>query len=165
MSDARSGSLPVSAAVAQRSMWLDCVELWIVSCRVSAIDLDHRTARLHRLVRLTLARQPLRDDPVGGGEHRVDIAITVAVVVHHVAAGLVPQQWSPGLERFGDGGDRVERRVVDLDEFERVLGEVARGGDHERHGIADVPDPLGAERVEHRRVQARPTSSAAGTRA
>ena len=140
MSDVRNGSLPVRAAVAQRSMWLDCVELWIVSCRVSAIDLDHRTARLHRLVRLPLARQPLGDDPVGGGEHRVDIAVAVAVVVHDVAACFVPQQWSPGLERFGDRRDRVERRVVDLDEFERVLGEVARRRDHERHRVADVAD-------------------------
>ena len=36
LSEARTVSLPVSAAVAQRSMWLDCVALWIVSWPVSA---------------------------------------------------------------------------------------------------------------------------------
>ena len=40
---------------------------------------------------------------------------------------------------FGEVGDGRQRLVVDLDQFDRVLGEVSVLGDDERNRIADEP--------------------------
>ena len=129
------------------------------------VDLDHAAAGLHRLVRLARARQAFGDHPVGRGEDRVDVGgrrrvsgcrgERVDVVVEDVAVRLLPQLRLVGSEPFGDRRDRVERVVVDVDQFDRVLREVARLGDHDRDRVADHPDRVLAQCVVERRVEVR----------
>ena len=52
-------------------------------------------------------------------------------VVHQHVGGL----------RAGEVDDRGQRLVVDVDQFERVLGDVAALGDDERHRVADELAP------------------------
>ena len=145
--------MPVSAAVAQRSMWLDCVALWIVRWlssgsisitepRVSIGWFDWRWHDNRSVTTRSAAANTASTSP----NVSVWSYTTLLPAFSHSAAARA------GTLRRSRRS--VERGVVDLDEFERILGEMARGGDHERHGVADVADLLGAERRKHRRVQA-----------
>jgi hypothetical protein len=74
-----------------------------------------------------------------------------------VSAGKEPR--GAGRQRVGDRGARRQWRVLDVDQFERVPGQVGIVGHHQRHWLADVADhvpgdgwlqvPVGAGRGRH----------------
>ena len=51
--------------------------------------------------------------------------------------------WIERGERIDDGGQRL---VVDLDQLQRILGEVAVGGDNDRDRLADIAHALDRDR-------------------
>ena len=120
---------------------------------VVGIDLDHGAAGFQRLVRLPVAREPFADHPVGSGEHGVNVSERVGEVVEDIASGFLPHRLRRRTQGLGDGGDRWQRFVVDHDEFQAILGGVARLGDHQRNEVADVAYLVGAHRRKGRVVQ------------
>ena len=100
------------------------------------VVLGDGAARLHR--RRVRAREHhlLLDHDLGSGEHAVGrhpvAGLPVEDVIVGAALDLVPDQRSVRVKRMADVDHRVERLVLDLDQFQRVAGAVAVLGDDER---------------------------------
>ena len=82
-----------------------------------------RAARLHRRVRDAVLDVPARDDPVGGGEHRVDVSPRHDALGGDVRLELVPKRSARRIGGVIHGDDGGERLVVDVDELGRVGGD------------------------------------------
>ncbi len=107
--------------------------------------------RLHRDAGVALDGEALGETPLGGRERVCRIAGARHQPLDDVAAGGRMEDRHARIARAARVGDDGQRLPVDLDELERVLGEVAAGGDHEDNRLADVPDHARRER----RLQAR----------
>ena len=111
--------------------------------------LGHEPARLHRHGAVTLAVQALLDDEVGLGEGGVDVPEAHVDLAREVGPRLGVQHRALGVERRGGVEQGVERLVRDRDQLERVLGRVARVGQHHRDRLARVAhEVLGQRRLE-----------------
>ena len=73
--------------------------------------------------------------------------VNVVLVDDVRAEVLVHQRRALGIAGLDRIDERLEQLVVDLDQRERVLGEVARLGDGDRHRLAGVADLLDRDRV------------------
>ena len=83
----------------------------------------------------------------GAGEVALDVAVRERLLVDDVGAEVLVQQRRPGRGRRDRVHERLEQLVVDLDELERVLGQVARLGDGDRDRLAGVADLVDRDRV------------------
>ena len=108
-------------------------------------------ARLHRDAGVTLDGEALGDAPLGGRERARRVTGARHQALDDVAAGRRMKNRHARIARAPRVGDDGQRLPVDLDQLERVLGEVAARGDHEGDRLADVADYTGGER----RLQAR----------
>ena len=114
-----------------------------------AVVVRDPTARLHGHESVPVLVQRRRHHPVGRRERAVDVAVAVAagrIAMDDVVAEMLEDERrvrrQPGLGR-GDDGQLV---VVDEHEVARILGDVARLGDHDCHRVADEADLVGCER-------------------
>ena len=73
----------------------------------------------------------------GGGEGVRHVAVGHLELRQHIGLRFAPHFRRARCERGFQVGDERQRIVVDLDRSHRVLGEVARFGDHHRHRLAD----------------------------
>ena len=88
-----------------------------------------------------------RDDVIGLGERRVDVAPLPDARVRQVAAALLVQHGRPVGERLAGVDDDVERLVVDHHELGRVARQLARLGDDGDDRLAEVAHLADGERV------------------
>ena len=86
--------------------------------------------------------QPVPDDDVGLGEVAVHVAEVEAALVGAVRLQRLVHQRGPGVQRALRVGDRGQRFVFDLDQLQRVLGQVAAVRDDHRDALAGVADLL-----------------------
>ncbi len=95
---------------------------------------------LQRLAAGAVPAQPVGDDQVGRGEVALDVAEVEAALVGQVR----PERLVHQRGTVGEGVHRVDehrqRRVLHVDERQRVLGEVAAVGDDDRDALPDVAD-------------------------
>ena len=103
-------------------------------------------ARLEGGRRLPRVAEALADDEVRTGQRRAGVADPHPDRRDVVRVRPGKEARRVGRERDGDGRARRERRVVDVDQLERVRGEVAVVGHDERHGLADVADDVARDR-------------------
>src|SRR5207253_3744478 len=82
----------------------------------------------------------------GGRERARRITGARQQALDDVAAGGRMQDRDPRIARAARVGDDGQRLPVDLDQLERVLGDVTAGGDHEGDRLADVADHARRER-------------------
>ena len=138
-------------ASASRTMPGTCVE----ECSVSASRPGSYSARQAR----PRSRPASCDDAEAaadahrrGGKHLVRLAALELPVHQHIGAGFFMQErrsGTHGLLGVNDGGQRF---VVDAEEFERVLGEVAVFGDDAHDRLADVAHLATRQRQDRCRV-------------
>ena len=108
----------------------------------AAVVLDERAVALERRrVEAVEVQLVDRDDVVGLGERRVDVAPLVDAASYGVAAALLVEHGRVLGERLARVDDDVERLVVDLDELGGVARELARLGDDRGDGLADDSAP------------------------
>ena len=88
-----------------------------------------------------------RDDVVGLGERRVDVAPLPDAGVREVAAAVLVEHGCPVGERLARVDDDVERVVVDHHELGRVTRQLAGLGDDGDDGLAEVAHLADRERV------------------
>ena len=106
------------------------------------VVLGDRAHGLQRLPARAVPAQPVPDDHVGPGEVAVDVAEVEAALVGAVRLQRLVHQRGPGGQRALRIGDHGQRLVLDLDQLQRVLGQVAAVRDDHRDALADVPDLL-----------------------
>ena len=82
-----------------------------------------------------------------GGRRITGFPVEAVVVLLALEVGS--DDFGVGVERLAGVDDRVQRFVVDVDEFQRVPGGVAVLGDDERHLLALEPHPVGGEHGLH----------------
>jgi hypothetical protein len=100
---------------------------------------------LHGYAGVALDREALAHPMRGRREHARGVSPMGLQPVHHVAPEHLVQDRGAGLERaarIGHGGERV---VVDVDQLQRVLGEIPALGDHHRDRLAHVPHHVGGQ--------------------
>jgi hypothetical protein len=89
------------------------------------------------------------DDPVGGGEGAVGRLLVARLPVVDAVVGLallvVADDGSARLEGLLRGGHRRQRLVVDVDQFEGVVGDVGVLGHHAGDLLALHPDLVGRQ--------------------
>ena len=73
----------------------------------------------------------------GAGERVGDVAVSLPELDQHVAGAGAMRARRPRCKRLPTVGYGRQWFVVDRDQGGRVLGEVARGRDHDRHRLAD----------------------------
>ena len=99
-------------------------------------------ARLHRHAGVALDGEALAEPPVGRGQRASALPARVtsrSMTLPPTAGCSTGVPGSRGAARVGDDGQGLP---VDLDQLQRVLGEIAALGDHEGDGLAHVADPL-----------------------
>ena len=96
----------------------------------------------------------------GAGERAIRVAVLEAALLRNVAARFLEQQRRVRRDRILEEGDALQRLVVDLDQFQRVFGDVAVLGHHHRHRLAHV-----AHFVDRADVKFHPRLDHAGNRA
>ena len=113
------------------------------------VDVGHAPARLERRWMRPWVEGVERDDDVGLGEGPVGRlllpGLPVVAAVVGLALLLVPDQRrvvGDRLPRVDDGGQWL---VLDVDEVERVVGDVGRLGHHRRHLLALEPNLVGRQ--------------------
>ena len=83
----------------------------------------------------------------GVGEGALGVAVTEGAVAHEIGADVVVQH---GRVRR-QSGDRIDDGrplpIADVDALEPVFGEIAVGGENDRHGFADVADTVDGHRA------------------
>jgi hypothetical protein len=99
----------------------------------SLVPFGHDAVALDRRAAPTREVEALLDDKIGGRESSFRVAVAERPIRNDFPLVRVEH--------------RVERLVVDLDEFERVLGEIAIAGDDDRDRLAGVPHRLVGGRV------------------
>ena len=87
------------------------------------------------------------DNDVGRGEGRVRVARGVGERPAHVVGPVVVELRRVGRERRVEVGHHGQRLVLDLDQLERVLGDVAAHRDHGRDGLTHPADAVGRKRM------------------
>jgi hypothetical protein len=87
---------------------------------------------------MALDGEPLADAPLGRRERAVGIAGARQQTLDHVAARGRMEHRHARIARPTRVGDDRQRSLVDLDQLERVLGEIAARRDDERDRLADV---------------------------
>ncbi len=98
------------------------------------------------------------DDDIGVGKSLVDRAKRKEPMVNQVGALVLPNDRAVRFERLLRIHDRRENFVFDLDQLERVLGDVTARRRNRGDGIADEPNFI------MRNAVARPTDRKAGDR-
>ncbi len=116
---------------------------------LGAVVFADAAARLHRVRRDPVDADLVANDAVRAGKRRIDRIFAADFVKEGlVARVLVPNCWRARGQRCRGGDHRRQRRVVDLDQFGRVLRLVQGIGDDERHRVADIAHaPLGEQRL------------------
>ena len=113
------------------------------------IDVGDAAAALERRGMAARVEGVERDDLVRVGERLLRRALVARLPVVDVVVGLsfllVADQHRAFRERLLRRRDRLQRLVVDLDQLERVLGDVRILGDDRRHLLALVADLVGGE--------------------
>ena len=104
-------------------------------------------AGLHRLGRAPFGPEFLAQHEIGLGEGALDIAVAVGGAAGDVGIGVVVDERRAGLRRRHEIDRRSVRRIVHLDQVERVLGEVAAVRDHQRHRLAHEAHLAGCQRL------------------
>ena len=103
------------------------------------VVLGDRADGLQRLPARAVPAEPVPDDHLGLGEVALDIAEVEGALVGAVRLqGLVYQRGPVGQSALRVD-HRGQRLVLDLDELQRVLGQVAAVRDDDRDALADVP--------------------------
>ena len=106
--------------------------------RVEArIVLGDDAAGLHRLGRAAFGPELLAQHMVGFGEGARDIAAPVGGAAGDVRPGIVVDERRTRLRRRHEIDRRRLGRIVHFDQLQRVLGEIAALGHHQRHRLAD----------------------------
>ena len=96
-----------------------------------------RAARLQRHAAVPADRQVERDDRVGRGERRVDVAVSGA---QHQRLGRQARRKAAGRRRGVE--HRRQLLGLDRDEIGGILGEIGVGREHRRDRLADIAQPL-----------------------
>ena len=104
-------------------------------------------AGLHRLSCAALGPEFLAQHEVGGGEGGLDVSALVGGAASDVGIGVVVDQRRARLRRRNEIDRRHIGHIVDLDQFQRVLGEIAAVGDHQRHRLAGEARLAGCQRL------------------
>ena len=102
-------------------------------------------ARLHRHAGVTLDREALGETALGGGKPALRVAGARLQPLDDVSAGGGVEHRHARIGRAARVGDDGQKLPVDLDQLQRVLGEIAAGRDHEGDRLADVADESGGE--------------------
>ena len=101
-----------------------------------------------------------RDAVRGLRQHLLGIAVAEAAFAGEIAAQALVQHRLRRIERRERIDHRGQRLVVDLDQVERVFGEIAVGGDDDRDRLADITHPADRDRPAFdRRPAPRPRGS------
>ena len=132
-----------------------CVAAQIVSCSLD-VPLGDKSARLQGDGRVRLLVDRVLDHVRRRGERRLDV---VGLPTFHLADDVVGIALVHQLALLRGGrivDDRCERLVVDDDELDRVLRDVAVVGDHERDRVADEAHLAFGEQRQRRRRAGRP---------
>ena len=117
--------------------------------RIVAADNGERLERHRGVAR---EAQPRAEHLVRLGERGVDIAVAEQPVAGEVARHLVVQLRCVRLERALRIDDRRQRLVLDLDQVDRILGDVAVARHDRRHRLTDEAGLVGRHAVvAHRR--------------
>ncbi len=74
----------------------------------------------------------------GARERGFRVAVAERAVARDVAAQPFVQHGAVGLQRIGGPQREGQRLVLDFDQLQRVLGEVAVRRNHHRHRLADI---------------------------
>src|SRR6185437_11534756 len=120
---------------------------------VAALFVFRRIApRLHRKRRLADHFKTSTYPDRSGLQIAGDVALPELARDQDVRARLFVQQRSVGSDGEFGANYRMKRLVVDLDQVERILREISRGGDDGDNGLADVANLAGGERQDRRRV-------------
>ena len=98
----------------------------------------HRGVCLHRVGDEALVDEVRLDDPVGGGESGVNIAIGKLPVEGEIARHVIVQQRRARFQRFGLIGDGGQWLVIDVNQVERVFGGIRVFGDDDGHAVAGI---------------------------
>ena len=100
------------------------------------VELAQRPVALQRQARDPVVDEALAQHPVGGGEGAVHVAVAARHVQEHVVGPVVVDQRGAG----GQGGLGIDHRrqvlVLDGDQLQGVLGDVAALGHHRGDGLA-----------------------------
>ena len=136
----------------KRASWASCVELHTVSTSAAASKLATSAAGFDRMraaaVLLEVDGQAVRRRRNGG----IGVAVALDEIDQQVALAVDVHVGRAGCERIAAvrrGGQFLD---VDLDQRQRVLGDVALVGDDQRDRFADVSD-LPARQDERRNVR------------
>jgi hypothetical protein len=117
----------------------------VVSVFARVVIGDH-AAGLDRRAGIARVADFHRDAVRCRGEGRRGVAVTERAVARDIGAELVMQGRRARRERGERIDERGQRIVIDFDEIERVLGEIAIGGHHDRDRLAHVARALDRDR-------------------
>ncbi len=106
----------------------------------AGVPLRHHAAGLDRRGNAVLVAKAAFEDQIGLRGGAAIIALGLADMGGDVGAEIVVNMRRCGVERLFDIDDRRQDVEIDLDIVERVLGDVAAFGDHDRQRLADVAD-------------------------
>ena len=144
-----AGDQGVDGAVRVRGL-IGRVHQQFAGHRVHAGD---RAAGLHRRGMHSGIEHLLRDDDLGGVEHRRGLRGVARFPVEDVVVGLaldvVPDHRGAGIQRALGVDHRRQRLVVDLDQFQRVAGDVLGVGDDVRDLLVLEPHLVGGQHGLH----------------
>ena len=104
------------------------------------VNNDHTAACLHGLVRLPRAVEGPCNHSIGVGKNCCNVTEVGTDVTQDVAVGTVPQLFPTRSKRLVDRAGRLEFVVINLNQFESVLSDVARFGQDQRNRISDMAD-------------------------
>ena len=96
-----------------------------------------RAAAFDRMRGAAVLQQAFAEDMCGADEGVRHVAVGHLELRQHIGLRFASHFRRARCERSFQVGDERQRLVVDLDRSHRVLGEVARFGDHHRHRLAD----------------------------
>ena len=88
------------------------------------------------------------EHPPGAGERAVRVAVLETALLGDVAARLLEQQRRVRRDRILEERDALQRLVLDLDQLQRVFGDIAVLGHHHRHRLAHVAHLVDRAHVE-----------------
>ena len=109
-------------------------------------------AGLHRLGRAAFGPELLAQHEIGRGEGALDIPAPIGGAAGDVGIGVVVDERRARLRRSDEIDRRRLGRIVDRDQVQRVLGEIAAVGDHQRHRLAHETHPARCQRLMGARV-------------
>ena len=145
----RCSGIPVTRESSTRCACGACAVAYTVSLLGDRVVVGHDAAGLQRRRVHPRVDQVAGAHVLGGREHGVGGRGVARLPVEDVVVGLVAHARRVGVQRVAGVDDGGQRRVLDVDQRERVAGGVAGLGDDERDLLPLVAHLVGGEHRLH----------------